>query len=52
VNSLCETCEAMPAVSKRECRTCRNYRLRTGRQRPAHLADRQPDLNYRRIVGE
>lgn len=45
----CRTCRAKPAAIKGECRTCAKYRYRTGRQRPSELADRQPELNYRRF---
>lgn len=37
-----------PGPDGHECKACAQYRRRTGRQRPAELAARQADLNYRR----
>lgn len=45
---LCRVCQAKPKRAGDRCDTCRKYFARTGRDRPARLAARQPALNLRR----
>lgn len=46
----CRTCKANPAKMHGECRTCHRYRERNGSARPAHLHQRQPELNRRGLT--
>ena len=46
----CRTCKANPSKIGGECRTCARYRSRNGSSRPAHLTERQPELNRRGLT--
>ena len=41
-------CDLNRAVKKERCDTCYRYWRRTGKDRPAELAEKQADLNYRK----
>jgi hypothetical protein len=45
----CAVCDMNPVLAKGLCRTCYAYRWRTGKQRPKRLADKQADLNYKKL---
>ena len=44
----CRVCKANPSKLNGRCRTCQRYFDRNKVERPAHLTQRQPELNWSR----